>query len=80
MFLLWVFSPFVLIKEGSGMCPVCTVYYRHILLGHWSCWDFHLQSLAPLSFLQIWLDKGRRYKRRAGIVLERSEPRWRSSM
>lgn len=29
LFLLWVFFPFVLIKEGSGMCPVCTVYYRH---------------------------------------------------
>lgn len=30
LFLLWgFFPPFVLIKEGSGMCPVCTVYYRH---------------------------------------------------
>lgn len=29
VFALGFFSPFVLIKEGSGMCPVCTVYYRH---------------------------------------------------
>lgn len=45
-----------------------------------SCWDTcpaGIPSSHPqlLSFLQIWLDKGRRYKRRANFVLERSEPR-----
>lgn len=26
-------APFVLTKDGSGLCPVCTVYYRHCPAG-----------------------------------------------
>lgn len=51
-----------------------------------SCWDScpagisNSNPVQQLSFLQIWLDKGRRYKRKACIVLERSELRCKHSM
>lgn len=62
------------------MWPACTVYYRHCPAGTLVLLGFPTPIPKQLSFLQIWLDKGRRYKRRAGIVLERSESRWKSSM
>lgn len=71
---LGFFPPFVLIKDSSGLCPVCTVCYRHHPAGTLVLLGVPAPIPAPLSFLQIWLDKGRRYKRRASIVLERSEP------
>lgn len=48
VFALGFFSPFVLIKEGSGMCPVCTVYYRQTP----SCWD---TGPAGISSSSPWL-------------------------
>lgn len=47
---------------GCVLCVLCIT--GTVLLGHLSCWDPQLPTLHPLSFLQIWLDKGRRYKRR----------------
>lgn len=67
--------PLFLLRTAVG-CVLCVLYVTDtVLLGHLSCWDSQLPPPTPLSFLQIWLDKGRRYKRRASIVLERSEPR-----
>lgn len=47
------------------MWPVCTVDYRHCPAGALVLLGFPTPVPALLSFLQIWLDKGRRYKRRA---------------
>lgn len=67
--------PLFSLRTAVG-CVLCVLYVTDtVLLGHLSCWDSQLPPPTPLSFLQIWLDKGRRYKRRASIVLERSEPR-----
>lgn len=39
--------PFVLTKDGSGMCPVCTVYYRHCPAGTLVLLGFPAPNPAP---------------------------------
>ena len=62
-FFLFFFFPLCLVRKAVG-CGLHVLYITDIgMLG------FPTRIRVKLSFLTIWLDKGRRYKRRVGIVL-----------
>lgn len=78
---LGFFPPFVLIKDSSGLCPVCTVCYRHHPAGTLVLLGVQLQSLLHSPSFRFGLTKAGGTKE--GPVLfwkGQSQPKWESCM
>lgn len=51
-FILFFLLLFVLVREGSGIWPACTVYYRYL-----SCWEIQPETVWNFNTLRFGLTK-----------------------